>query len=163
MNNKKWEELVIEKLEAKISEISPTDFRFYNISHFPIIAKRTVQESSKCSICTSNTEEIDRLIDALPQILTQNASDRRKFEQKKNEIEKHLRKKHHYHFPGYYAALGSLIGLFTGVVPGIFLRIFAANDTLNKLSILILGLTLLAGWFIGTHIDKKLFRKNLQL
>lgn len=158
-----WEEQITEKLENKLSEISPTDFRFYNISHFPIIAKRTAKESDKCSICASNTNEIEHLIDALPHILTQNASDRRNFDQKKNKIEKHLRKKHHYHFPGYYAALGSLIGLFTGIALGVFLRLFTEGDALNKLSILFLGVTLLTGWFIGTHTDKKLFRKNLQL
>ena len=50
MDKTKWIEQIIEKLETKTKEINHSDFRFYNISHLPLTAKKTAEFHHKCSI-----------------------------------------------------------------------------------------------------------------
>lgn len=163
MQKEEWVKNVVAELEAKVPEMSPADFRFYNISHLPLIAMRTLENTPRCSVCADNVKQIDKMVASLPDVLTQNASERKAFEQKKSQIEKHLRKKHNYHFPGYFAALGSLLGLAIGIIAAALVVIFGEVPVFNKLSILLLGVFLLTGWFLGNYSDQKVFKRKLQL
>jgi hypothetical protein len=163
MNSDNRLKKIIENLETKIPEINPGDFRFYNLAHIPLIAKKTIDNHKICPICDSNIHIIAEIVDLLPDVLAQDAKNRKLFEIKKNKIEKHLKKKHRCQFPGYYTALGSLVGLVIGIFISIFIAILYKLPMLNKLSTTVLAILLITGRFVGIFLDKKVFHKNLQL
>ena len=163
MDTSNWLLNKINELEEKTQGINPSDFRFYNIAHLPIIAKRTVELSEICENCKLNIQTIDQLIDSLPQCLENNAINRKHFEENKNKLENHLRKQHKCHFPGYYAAIGSLIGFLLGILTAVFLAFFTTLPLFNKLSLIALAVFLMTGRWLGIYIDKNVFKNNLQL
>ena len=163
METKIWLEQLVIKLEAKIKDMKPSEFRFYNIAHFPIIAKKTFEYSNDCIICKKNISTIEKLVESLPESLSQNVNTRKKFEAEKNILEKHLQKKHKCNFPGYYAALGSLIGFILGLIFAATYAYFTENPAFNKLSIISLAVFLLIARGIGILIDRNIFKNEMQL
>jgi hypothetical protein len=150
-------------LETKVDKINQSDFRFYNLAHFPILARRSEEFGAQCNTCKSNKKILSALIDALPAVLENDIKERREFEKHKNAVEKHLRKAHGCHFPGYYAAIGSLLGLILGLICAATIYIFTENNVYNKLALIALAVFLVGGRSMGIYIDRKIFKRNLQL
>jgi F0F1-type ATP synthase assembly protein I len=163
MKTSAWAEQKIKILESKIQEIDPSDFRFYNIAHIPIIAKQTDAFSSTCEKCAENRAIIDNLLDHLQDSLSDDADKRKTFDINKSSIEAHLKKEHNCHFPGYYTALWSLIGLIGGFLTAASISYFTNQSIFNKLSLMALAVFLMLGRGIGVLTDRKVFRNNLQL
>lgn len=143
-------------------EISPSDFRFYNIAHLPLLIKNTLDKSISCPACQKNIEILDELIELVPHENTASA-DRKNFERKKNLVENHLKKNHNMKLPGYYASLGSFLGIILSGILGVAISLANHLSVFNDIIIIALGLGLIIGRGIGYMIDKNIFHKNLQL
>ena len=163
MDTDNWLNQLVLDLEAKTKDINPGEFRFYNIAHFPIIAQKTIEYSSNCSICKNNLNTIEHLVRSLPESLSQDAKIRKQFEANKNNLEKHLQKKHKCHFPGYYAALGSLVGLILGIIFAVAYWYFTDTPAFNKLSLIALAMFLLLARGAGILADRNIFKGKMQL
>ncbi len=154
---------ITDELEKKVTNISPGDFRFYNIAHIPLIAKKTAEFSKTCQQCNTNLQTIETLVRELPDCLSEDMTKRKAFEKKKEEIETHLKKKHKLHFPGYFTALGSLSGTLAGIVLSVILIVFYNKSFFDKINLLTVAVFLFLGYTIGLFVDKKIFKENLQL
>lgn len=151
------------KLEKVKGEIGPSDFNFYNLAHFPLLAKYSEKNALSCKECSKNMKELEKITDALPGSLTNNAIERKTFETQKSIIEEHLKKKHKMRFPGFYLSLCTFMGLIVAFVINIFVNTVLNNQLLNDLTLILLSCGLLIGIYIGRQLDKKIFIKNLQL
>jgi hypothetical protein len=158
-----WHIQIFNVLEKKKESIEPGDFKFYNIAHFPLLAKYTEIHAKKCKECSDNTILLNEIVDSLPEALSTNASDRKLFETKKTIIENHLKKAHNMRFPGLYTSLLSLIGILIGFLISLALNYIFRNPLLNDLTLIGLAVGLVGGVFVGRLFDKNIFLKNLQL
>jgi tetrahydromethanopterin S-methyltransferase subunit G len=150
------------QLENVKEDIGPADFRFYNLAHLPLIIKNTLEKSENCEECKVNITTIDKIIISLPEAL-QSHEERKKFELNKTKIEQHLKKIHKMRFPGYYASLGSLIGILLGIFIGIIFSSIRNLPLLNDFILITLALGLIIGRGVGLLLDRNIFNKNLQL
>lgn len=162
MNTTELFNAYLAKLEKVKDDIHPSDFRFYNIAHFPLIIKNTMVNAEVCSKCKENLILAKELIEFVPDCF-ENPQDRKKFEQKKHRIEKHLKKDHQMKFPGYYTALLSFIGIFIAIIAAILLNQIKGISFFNEVILITLALGILLGRGIGMLLDKNIFSKNLQL
>jgi hypothetical protein len=158
---KKFEYYYNSLLKIK-EEISPSDFRFYNIAHLPLLIKNTLDKSISCPTCRKNIEIVDELIELVP-LEKSVSADRKKFEHKKNMVENHLKKNHNMKLPGYYTSLGSFLGIILSGIAGVAISMANHLPALNDIIVIALGLGILIGRGIGYIIDKNIFHKNLQL
>ncbi len=158
-----WHIQIFNILEKKKESLEPGDFKFYNIAHFPLLAKYTEIHAKKCKECSDNTILLNEIVDSLPEALNTNASDRKLFETKKTKIENHLKKAHNMRFPGLYTSLLSLIGILIGFLISLALNYIFRNPLLNDLTLISLAVGLVGGVFVGRLFDKNIFLKNLQL
>lgn len=150
------------RLEKIKEDMNPSDFRFYNIAHLPLLFKNTLEKSNSCRICNSNMNDFEEIISLIP--LESSPVDKRKlFESKKNNLEKHLKKKHHMKLPGYYTSLGSLLGILISAIAGIIICLANNLTLINDIIIIALALGLIVGRGLGLILDKNIFHKNLQL
>lgn len=158
-----WHIQIFNVLEKKKESLEPGDFKFYNIAHFPLLAKYTEIHAKKCKECSDNTTLLNEIVDSLPEALNNNASDRKSFETKKTKIENHLKRAHNMRFPGFYISLISLIGISIGFLISLIFNYTFQNPLLNNLTLMGLAVGLVGGVFVGKLFDKKIFLKNLQL
>ncbi len=150
------------QLEEIKKKMSPSDFRFYNIAHLPILIKNTLEKSESCNTCKANLDNINEIIELIP--LESSPSDKRKlFESKKDNLEHHLKTKHKMKLPGYYTSLGSLFGILISGMLGTIITLVKKTGQLNDIIIIALALGLIIGRGLGVLLDKNIFRKNLQL
>ncbi len=163
MNNQQRVKQITEELEKKVTNISPSDFHFFNIAHLPLIAKKTAEYSDTCEQCLSNLQTIETLVKEIPDCFSDDMKKRKSFGEKKEEIEAHLKKKHKLHFPGYFTALGSLSGTFTGLLLSLGLIFWGNKSFFDKVNLLTVAVFLFLGYTIGMIVDKKIFKKNMQL
>lgn len=163
MEDKVLYKQVFEKLELKKESMDPSDFKFYNIAHFPLLAKFTEEHSKNCTTCRENINLLNEIVDSLPEVLSENATTRKKFEQQKTIIESHLKKVHHMRFPGFYSSLGSLIGVFIGFLISFILNYAVGGPLFNDIMLIGLAVGLVGGITIGRMKDKNIFVRNLQL
>lgn len=155
--------LMIEHLEKVKSVISPSDFRFYNISHMPLVIKKTIFFSDECKVCKENIKKLEKLILSLPHSLTNNIEERKRFESEKNSVESHLKSLHKQRFPGYYAATGSLLGIILGIIPPVVYSIIVDTQIFNRLLLVGFAMGLIIGRVLGVLTDRKIYVKNSQL
>ncbi len=116
-----------------------------------------------CKVCRENFSEFEKIIEGLPDLLTQGKAERSLFDSVKAKVENHLKKVHKTRFPGYYASLFSLLGLLVAVAFSFVYALLADVSVLNKLSLAVFALFLLMGRLVGGILDKKVFVKKLQL
>ena len=150
------------QLEKIKDDIGSSDFRFYNISHLPLLIKNTLEKSDNCNECKTNANTIEEIVSSLPDALN-DQSERKNFEFRKNKIENHLKKIHKMRFPGHFTSLGSLIGILFGILTGIIFTIVQNQRLLNDFMLITLAVGLLIGRGIGLLLDRKIFNNNLQL
>lgn len=150
------------RLENIKEEMSPSDFRFYNIAHLPLLLKNTLENSESCSICKTNIDNFEELIRLIPR-QANSAKNRKLFEVKKNSIEEHLKKNHKMKLPGYYTSLGSFFGILISAIAGTIITLLKNLSPLNDIIIITLAAGLIIGRGLGLLLDKNIFRKNLQL
>ncbi len=162
MDKKELFDAYVLKLENVKDDLHPSDFRFYNISHLPLIIKNTIENSETCQLCNENINPLDELVNSMPNCF-ENSSDRKKFEQNKHKIEKHLKKGHGMKLPGYYTALFSFIGIITAIIAAIFIHLLKEIPLFNEVILITLALGILIGRGIGSLLDRNIFSKNLQL
>jgi hypothetical protein len=155
-------EQYLSRLENIKEDMGPSDFRFYNIAHLPLLLKHTLDKSESCGICKTNIDNIEEIIRLIPTEST-SVENRKLFESKKNKIEKHLKKEHKMKLPGYYASLGSLLGILISAIVGIIITLSKNLSLFNDIIIIVLALGLILGRGLGLLLDKNIFRKNLQL
>lgn len=163
MIENKWQSEIYEKLERAKENLDPRDFRFYNIAHFPLLAKFTEEHAAKCEQCSENINLINNIVNSLPDSLNAAPVDRSEFERRKTNVENHLKKIHHMRFPGYYTALFTLIGILGSFILSLFINLLIGGDILSDLTIITLTFGLIAGISVGKLRDKSIFAKNLQL
>lgn len=163
MEGKAFYQIVYDRLEQKKESIDSSDFKFYNISHFPLLAKFTEEHSAKCDTCKQNIKLLAEIVDSLPEVLSSNLTTRKIFEQQKTSIESHLKKVHQMRFPGFYSSLGSLIGVFIGFLISLILNYTIGGTLFNDIMLIGLAVGLLGGITIGRMKDKNIFERNLQL
>lgn len=138
-------------LESKLTEISPGDFRFYNIARFPLLAKHSYNLSLNCDQCKSNVSVLKVLVDNLPSCLN-DMQERKLFERNRDIVTKHLQKMHKIRFFSYHYSLYTFIGLLTGALIGIIIQVFYQHRIWTLLAI--------SGASLGAIYGKRLERKN---
>lgn len=153
-----WIEEYYNLLESKRKDISNSDFRFYNIGRLPLIAIKTKEYSESCDICKKNLDILAELGNMLPQCF-EKPSARKSFEERKNDIEIHLKETHHLRPAHYYYSLYSFLGSVFGLVLGVLLSLLLSNNFRFDIPIISSALGLFFGQFIGKKLDKK---KNIQ-
>lgn len=158
-----WHTEIYNLLEEKKESLEPGDFKFYNIAHFPLLAKYTEYYAKECKECSDNVKLLSEVVDSLPEALNANASDRKSFEVKKTIIEDHLKKVHKMRFPGFYTSLGTLIGISITFLISLIINYSLHNPLLNDITLIGLTVGMIGGIFTGRLIDKNIFSKNLQL
>lgn len=163
MTKTDWQIRVFNALDKKKDLIEPADFRFYNIAHFPLLAKFTEEYSDECNECKKNIQLLDELIDSLPEALNSDITGRKAFEDSKTKIENHLKKVHHMRFPGFYTSLLSFIGVFVTFLISLLINVLLSQPIFNDITIIGLAVGLVGGLLIGRAIDKNIFTRNLQL
>lgn len=151
-----------DQLENIKDDVGSADFRFYNLSHLPLLIKNTLEKSDICNECKANISIVEEIVTSLPDALS-NQAERKNFEFRKNKIEYHLKKMHKMRFPGYFASLGSLIGILSGILTGIIFTLNKNLSLLNDFMFIALASGLLIGRGIGLLLDRKIFNNNLQL
>ncbi len=157
-----WSDDFYTRMEKLRHQISASDFRFYNIGHLPLIARKTEVLSKKCAICKNNIKILDSFITILPECF-QFADTRKIFEQEKANIEKHLQKEHNIRYPNYYYSAYSLIGAISGIITGAVIS-FSVLGALSINYLLIPGIIGLGiGLIVGKRSDRKKYQNNLQV
>ncbi len=108
-------------LQERSKEISPGNFRFYNIGRIPLLAKHTFMLSYSCPSCKNNKENLEELLGYLPDCFD-DPGKVRDFERRKEEIEKHLIRAHRIRVANYHYSLYTLLGLIAGSIIGIAIQ-----------------------------------------
>ena len=157
-----WSENYYAKLEQIRDKITASDFRFFNLGHLPLIARKTEELSENCPICKINIQALDYIASMLPDCLHAPES-RKTFEKEKSRIERHLHNAHNVRYANFYYAFYSFFGVITGIFAGIAASMtFLKEINLNFLLISgILGL--LAGQIIGKRLDRKKYHDKYQI
>jgi hypothetical protein len=163
MFDNNWYKEIIDRLDSIKDNIEPSDFRFYNITHLPIVIKQSLNHSSNCRVCKSNLPIIDEIVASFPQILTKNLKIRKDFDKKKNKIEQHLIKKHGLRFAGYYQSLYTLLGILTAITIALLINLINNSPAFNNLSIIAISIGLVVGRITGNVVDRKIYLKKMQL
>ena len=161
--NADWYKDFFERLEKSKNEISKSDFRFYNFSHLPLIAKKTLEYCDKCDQCKSNINSLDELSRNFKHYLNSTINNRKEFDTKLNAITKHLRKEHQIRFAFYYSSLYSFTGLLAGLLAGGLFLLFLPVPDSHLILLLSAFLGLAAGRIAGYLKDKKIYKNNKQI
>ena len=157
-----WSEDYYSRLEKIRNQIPKTDFRFFNLGHLPLIAKKTEGFSAQCHTCKSNLKTLAELAEMLPDCLLQPES-RKVFEKNKYQVEKHLYKIHRVSYANFYYSLFSFLGVFIGIIIGSILSYFITKK-INVNYMLISGtIGLLAGQIFGKKRDHIKYKKKYQI
>ena len=152
-----WSEGFYSRLEKIREQIPKSDFRFYNLGHLPLVAKKTEEFSKQCEICQSNQKILDQLVEMMPGCF-ENHHTRRKFDKEKSRIEKHLHRKHQVHYAHFQYSLFSFLGILAGLLAGVLLSLFFTG----ALSINYLLIASISGLFLGQVAGKYYDRKKYQ-
>jgi len=163
MQSTKWYNDILEKLESVKENIEPTDFRFYNIKHLPLIAKYTLDYSKSCPKCTDNISIINEIVVFLEDFSGKSNSKRRIFERKKNKIEDHLKKNHHLRFPGYYTSLGTFLGLLAAIFLSAILSFILHIAPFNNLLLISIAFGVIIGRIVGNILDRNIYINKKQM
>ena len=159
---KNWSETYHQKLEQVRKQISPSDFRFYNLSHLPLIAKKSEEQSLHCTQCKANLQSLEELAGMLPDCF-QNPEKRKVFEKEKSRIEIHLQTSHKISYTNYHYSLYTFAGLIAGLSIGLVFSLIILN-VINLNYLLISGiLGVLAGQILGKTIERKKYHRNQQV
>jgi len=161
MEKQTWLANIYQSLDNKKGRFHPSDFRFYNIAHLPLIANKTAKHSENCLICKENIGLLEKLVDELPESLNDKDS-KRKFEMNKDKIVSHLKKEHKLRFANYFASLYTLVGTLTGVLLWFILTKLFPGKTSDTLFIFIV-IGMILGYLTGKIKDKRKYRQNQQI
>ena len=155
-------EIIFNNLESQKEHFTPSDFRFYNIGHLPILAKRSETYSNECPICKNNLHALALQSEQLSKKL-QDFKKRKAFDALKRDIERHLKHEHGHRYPGHYLALYSFIGTTIGLALGYpVARILTPLDQTNTW-LIITGAMLIIATIMGKQKDKKLAKADKQI
>ncbi|MBN1597950.1 MAG: hypothetical protein JW894_06620 [Bacteroidales bacterium] len=157
-----WVENYYSKLESRKNQISPGDFRFYNITRLPLLAQQTSFFSKDCSICSSNLKELENLLENLPECLHKPET-RKNFEQKKIIIEKHLQKAHNVKFATYYTSFFTLIFSLAGAITGWIISLIFLDEISVNLILILSAVGLISGQVAGNKTDRRKYNDKLQI
>lgn len=160
MNNQDQLNNFYQALDKKKKKLHPSDFRLYNIARMPILANKTLEYSSNCTICKFNIQLLEELVNTLPDCLNHKES-RKIFELNKDNIVSHLEKVHMLKLASYYSSLFTFLGLITGGITGLILMLSVMNSGNTILIFMAIGM--ISGFLIGRIKDKRRYRQKKQL
>ncbi|MBN1118540.1 MAG: hypothetical protein JXA77_15120 [Bacteroidales bacterium] len=153
----------VNKLGEIKDDISPSDFLFYNMGHFPLIYKNLLARQDSCTTCKEKLICFEKLVNGLPGNIAGNPGERKKFEAEKTLIEEHLKRNHNMHFPGYYTSLGSLLGIVLAGIAITIINVLMSEELFNRLTLIGFTVGIVVGRLVGVLLDKNIFKRNLQL
>ncbi len=157
-----WSEDYYAKLEQIRDQIPASDFRFFNLAHLPLMAKKTEELSENCESCKINIRTLDHIADMLPDCLHTPES-RKTFEKEKSRIERHLHNAHNVRYANFYYAYYSFLGALAGALVGFAVSMTFLKE-ININFLLVPGIFgLLAGQIMGKRLDRKKYHDKYQI
>ncbi len=142
------------KATTEAQEMSPKDYRFYNIKRLLKFAKRTEELQNGCLDCKRNKTEVEYLANNLENYFTKHSLNKRDFEKRFEKIFSHLKTKHNFVSETYYASIYTLWGMVIGFVLSGGLSILIFSEINKKFFLFGLAIFLIAGRIYGSIKDK---------
>jgi hypothetical protein len=157
-----WVTRFNESLEQSKHRISRSDFRFYNIAHLPLIARKSYIESKHCTQCNDNLAVLENLAQNLDTWLGADRKQRKNFEQKINNVTAHLQSVHNMRLAFYNVSFYTFLGIAGGFLAGLVLTRFTTSGH-ETVWVVALCVGLLVGRWTGYFIEKKAVNRNKQI
>lgn len=122
--------------------LSEKEMRFYHVDKLYGMAKHTGGFASSCATCLAHKVDIEQIVEELPQYLDGTNTNRQRYEEQYDAIEKHLKREHGLATPLQAQYIHLMVGMVVGAALG-YVVSFAINPNSIQFFVFI-------GWFLGT-------------
>ncbi len=151
-----------QELDEKISQISPSDFRFYNVNRILLLYKKTSSLSVSCKECNSHRNKLEELVNIMPKCFD-TFQGKKYYEKTIHDVYRHLNKKHKIKIAGYYKSLYIFISTVLSIALSLILVLFMGPNTDRlQIALIIITFGMVIGIWLGTKKEKDAV-KNDQL
>ncbi|RLD80017.1 MAG: hypothetical protein DRJ10_07995 [Bacteroidetes bacterium] len=156
------ESLWYKKIEKKIIEenekLYKNDFKFYQVESFLKIAKKVDQFAPNCENCNGSKTISEELAENLFEYLKGDVNSRRKYENKLETMNKHLRKEHSIYPKQYFISLYSFFGVAGGLLSGVLIAYMTIPGFMKQSLLFGFVAGLIIGRIWGKIKDNKLIK-----
>lgn len=160
---KVWSKAINTKIDEQQEKLYRTDYKFFKLDTLEKVSVKVDEFSDSCEHCKSLKQEIESLVDKIPELINGSPGDRQFFEKKNSSFMKHLKKTHGIVQPSYYLSVYTFIGIMAGLAIG------GAVSYITDYQYFTLGLMLgfsigiLTGRIYGKILDQKKKESGLVL
>lgn len=158
-----WSKTINIKIEEQQEKLYRTDYKFFKLDTLEKISIKIDEFSDSCEQCNSLKQEIENLVDKIPDLINGSPGDRQFFEKKNSSFMSHLKKTHGIVQPAYFLSIYTFLGIIAGLILGAGISMIAGIQylTLGMMSGFSIGI--LTGRIYGKILDKKKKESGLVL
>ncbi|MBN2682823.1 MAG: hypothetical protein JXR58_09970 [Bacteroidales bacterium] len=154
-----------EKIKGIIEKhnIAYKDYSFFMLTRLPGIAEKLEEFSDSCEDCKNYMHTLEKQINILPKIVSDDVSYRKEYEKTLDLISRHLRKEHKLVPERFFVAVYSTFGLFGGLFLGLGLSYLIYSSLNQSVIFASLGIGVFAGYIWGSIKDLRYKNRKMVL
>jgi hypothetical protein len=157
MENSVWYKNIENQIIEQKEKLYKRDYRFFHVDTFLLLSKKIDEFSHSCHECKELKATSEYIAANLFNLINDNSLARKSYEEKLEQIRKHLRKTHGILPKEYNTSFFSLIGLVIGLLLGFLVFLFN-NEWLRGGLLIGSAVGLLVGRIYGRILDGKLIK-----